>query len=129
MGRKKLTPIEVRPLPTRRVQSARGSTRPSGGGPTRSLPGASSAMRQGGRWFAEPDQVDQGAGHQERDAKRHGDVKGIGGRLLRAAEDWGHRLGAEFALLEYHAANTRASLFYQESMGYRLASITVIKRL
>jgi len=55
--------------------------------------------------------------------------QGIGGRLLRAAEDWGHRLGAEFASLEYHAANTRASLFYQESMGYRLASITVIKRL
>jgi GNAT superfamily N-acetyltransferase len=33
--------------------------------------------------------------------------QGIGGRLLRAAEDWGHRLGAEFASLEYHAANTR----------------------
>ena len=53
----------------------------------------------------------------------------IGARLLRAAEDWGHRLGAEFASLEYHAANTRASLFYQERMGYRLASITAIKRL
>jgi ribosomal protein S18 acetylase RimI-like enzyme len=53
----------------------------------------------------------------------------IGGRLLRAVEDWGHRLGAEFASLEYHAANTRASLFYQERMGYRMASITAIKRL
>jgi GNAT superfamily N-acetyltransferase len=41
----------------------------------------------------------------------------IGARLLRAAEDWGHRLGAEFASLEYHAANTRASLFYQERMA------------
>jgi len=55
--------------------------------------------------------------------------QGIGGRLLRAAEDWGHGLGAEFASLEYHAANARASLLYQERMGYRLASITVIKRL
>ena len=55
--------------------------------------------------------------------------QGIGGRLLRAAEDWGRQLGAEFALLEYHTANTRASLFYQERMGYRPASITAIKRL
>ena len=53
----------------------------------------------------------------------------IGGRLLRAAEDWGRRLGAEFASLEYHASNTRASLFYQERMGYGVASITAIKRL
>ena len=55
--------------------------------------------------------------------------QGIGGRLLRAAEDWGHRLGAKFASLEYHAANTRASSFYQQRMGYRVASITAIKRL
>ena len=55
--------------------------------------------------------------------------QGIGGRLLRAAEDWGRRFGAEFASLEYHAANTRARLFYQERMGYRMASITAIKRL
>ena len=27
------------------------------------------------------------------------------------------------------AANTRAGLFYQEHMGYRVAHITVIKRL
>jgi len=55
--------------------------------------------------------------------------QGIGGRLLRAAEGWGHRLGAKFASLEYHAANARANLFYQERMGYRMASVTVIKRL
>jgi ribosomal protein S18 acetylase RimI-like enzyme len=53
----------------------------------------------------------------------------IGGRLLRAAEDWGRGLGAEFASLEYHAANALASLFYQHRMGYRVASITAIKRL
>ena len=55
--------------------------------------------------------------------------QGIGGRLLRAAEDWGRRQGAEFASLEYHAANTRAGLFYQQRMGYRPASMTAIRRL
>lgn len=55
--------------------------------------------------------------------------QGIGGQLLRAAEDWGRRQGASFALLEYHAANTRAQAFYQRSMGYGAASITAIKRL
>ena len=55
--------------------------------------------------------------------------QGIGGLLLRAAEDWGRQQGAEFASLEYHAANIRASSFYQQRMGYRLASITAIKRL
>src|SRR6476661_7871107 len=53
---------------------------------------------------------------------------GIGGQLLRAAEDWGRRQGAEFAALEYHAANTRAGAFYRQ-MHYRLASITAIRRL
>jgi ribosomal protein S18 acetylase RimI-like enzyme len=55
--------------------------------------------------------------------------QGIGERLLRAAENWGQGLGAEFASLEYHVANTRARLFYRERMGYRPASITAIKRL
>jgi ribosomal protein S18 acetylase RimI-like enzyme len=54
--------------------------------------------------------------------------KGVGGELLRAAEDWGRRQGAEFASLEHHAANTRAIPFY-EHMGYGPASITTIKRL
>jgi ribosomal protein S18 acetylase RimI-like enzyme len=53
----------------------------------------------------------------------------IGGRLLRAAEDWGRLHGAEFAFLEYHTANVHAGLFYQQRMGYRTASITAIKRL
>lgn len=55
--------------------------------------------------------------------------QGIGKRLLRAAEDWGCRQGAEFASLEYHTANIRAGEFYQQRMGYRTASITAIKRL
>ena len=55
--------------------------------------------------------------------------QGIGERLLRAAEDWGRGRGAEFASLEYHIANTRASSFYQRCMGYRPAAIIAIKRL
>ena len=55
--------------------------------------------------------------------------QGIGEQLLRAAEEWGRQRGAEFASLEYHAANTRAGAFYQERLGYRVASITAIKRL
>jgi len=54
--------------------------------------------------------------------------KGVGGQLLRAAEDWGRRQGAHFASLEQHAANTHATAFYQR-MGYGPASTTVIKRL
>jgi ribosomal protein S18 acetylase RimI-like enzyme len=55
--------------------------------------------------------------------------QGIGGRLLREAEDWGRSHGAEFASLEFHVANTRASAFYQRHKGYGIASITAIKRL
>jgi ribosomal protein S18 acetylase RimI-like enzyme len=54
--------------------------------------------------------------------------QGIGGRLLRAAEDWGRGRGAELALLEYLAGNERASVFYR-GRGYRVASINAIKRL
>jgi ribosomal protein S18 acetylase RimI-like enzyme len=54
---------------------------------------------------------------------------GIGGRLLRAAEDWGRRNGAEFAYLEYHAHNPRAGEFYQNRMGYRVAALAAIRRL
>ena len=55
--------------------------------------------------------------------------QGIGGRLLRAAEDWGRLQRAEFASLEYLAGNTRASSFYRQRMNYREASIIAIKRL
>ena len=55
--------------------------------------------------------------------------RGIGGRLLRAAEDWGRRNGAEFAYLEYHVDNPRAGEFYQRRMGYRVAGLAAIRRL
>lgn len=55
--------------------------------------------------------------------------QGIGGQLLGAAEDWGRQRGAAFASLEFNAANVRAGAFYRERMGYRVASLTAIKRL
>ncbi len=55
--------------------------------------------------------------------------QGIGQRLLTSAEDWGREMGAEFASLEYLAANTRVRSFYHERMGYRPAAVTAIKRL
>jgi GNAT superfamily N-acetyltransferase len=54
--------------------------------------------------------------------------QGIGGRLLQATEDWGRKMGAEFASLEFNNENKRASLFYQ-NLGYGPASIMAIKRL
>ena len=53
---------------------------------------------------------------------------GIGAALMRAAEDWGRANGAEFASLDYVAANTRAAGFY-ERLGYRRASMIAVKRL
>ena len=53
----------------------------------------------------------------------------IGERLLQAAEEWGRQQGAEFAMLEYNAANTRAGSFYQQRMSYRSAGHIMVKRL
>jgi len=54
---------------------------------------------------------------------------GIGGRLLRAVEEWGRRKGAAFASLEYHVANKPAGVFYEQRMGYSPAATILIKRL
>lgn len=54
--------------------------------------------------------------------------QGIGGQLLRAAEDWGREHGAQLASLEYLAVNQRAKAFY-ERLGYRQAQVMAIKRL
>lgn len=61
-------------------------------------------------------------------SRRHQN-QSIGGQLLRAVEDWGRRQGAEFAILESLASNTRARRFYEQHMGYAVAAITAIKRL
>jgi GNAT superfamily N-acetyltransferase len=55
--------------------------------------------------------------------------RGIGAQLLQAAEQWGHQRGAHIALLEHNQANSKASAFYRLRMGYRVTSITLIKRL
>ncbi len=54
---------------------------------------------------------------------------GIGEHLLRAAEDWGQRRGAEYVMLEYLAGNTRAAEFYRRRLGYRVAACMAVKRL
>lgn len=54
---------------------------------------------------------------------------GVGEQLMRAAEQWGREHDAEFASLEYLAANVRAGHFYHERMGYRPASVLAVKRL
>jgi ribosomal protein S18 acetylase RimI-like enzyme len=61
-------------------------------------------------------------------SRRH-QRRGIGGQLVRAAEEWGRERGAAFASLDFHPANTRASNFYQHRMGYSAAAVTAIKRL
>jgi len=61
--------------------------------------------------------------------KRQHQNQGLGAQLLRAAENWGRERGAHCAVLEYHAANVRAGVFYQQKMGYRITSITVTRRL
>lgn len=53
---------------------------------------------------------------------------GIGGQLLRAAEDWGRERGATFVSLEYLANNSGAAAFYRR-LNYRVVSTTAIKRL
>jgi ribosomal protein S18 acetylase RimI-like enzyme len=54
--------------------------------------------------------------------------RGIGERLLRAAEGWGRENGATFASLEYHVNNARAAEFYQRQ-DYRAAAVTALKAL
>ena len=54
--------------------------------------------------------------------------QGIGEKLMRAAEEWGRRNGAELVVLEYHNANPRAAEFYAR-LGYRPASVVAVKPL
>jgi ribosomal protein S18 acetylase RimI-like enzyme len=59
---------------------------------------------------------------------RHHYGRGVGAKLMGAAEDWGRQQNAELAMLEYLVTNQRAAALY-ERLGYRPASITAIKRL
>lgn len=60
-------------------------------------------------------------------SRRHQKL-GVGGRLLRSAEEWARQQGAQFASLEYHAANTEAGVFYRQHQ-YWAAHIVAVKRL
>jgi len=60
---------------------------------------------------------------------RHQQGRRIGERLLQAAEEWGRSQGADFAMLEYNAANTRAGNFYQQRMSYSTGGHIMVKRL
>ena len=53
--------------------------------------------------------------------------KGVGGRLVEAAEAWGRARGAELACLDYLVANTRAATFYCASRGYRAVSAIAVR--
>lgn len=53
---------------------------------------------------------------------------GIGEQLMRAAEAWGRRNGAQFVSLEYHIGNPRAAVFY-ERLGFQPAAMVAIKWL
>jgi hypothetical protein len=55
--------------------------------------------------------------------------QGIGGLLLRAAEEWGRSHGADFASLDYLTVNAPAAAFYHLRMGYRAAATIAIKPL
>ena len=61
-------------------------------------------------------------------AVRH-QSQGIGERLLQDAEEWGRKGGADLALLEFLAVNTRAAAFYQRRMGYRVVAQAATKPL
>ena len=54
--------------------------------------------------------------------------KGVGGRLMRATEDWALEHGADFIYLEYHVENRGAAALY-ERLGYRPTSSVVMKKL
>ena len=54
--------------------------------------------------------------------------RGIGTRLLEAAEDWALDHGAEVMGLEVHVANVEALRFYQKRHGWRATGLFLMKR-
>lgn len=55
--------------------------------------------------------------------------QGIGAILMAAIEEWGRKEGADLALLEHNANNSRAAAFYQHRLGYHPGSAMVLKWL
>jgi GNAT superfamily N-acetyltransferase len=54
--------------------------------------------------------------------------RGIGTRLMGAAEAWAFEHGAEFMFLQTHVANGDAIRFYQERHGWRTTGLVMMKR-
>lgn len=54
--------------------------------------------------------------------------RGIGSRLMEAAEDWAHERGAALAVLDASAANVEALRFY-ERLGYRRRGMLMTKAI
>jgi ribosomal protein S18 acetylase RimI-like enzyme len=54
--------------------------------------------------------------------------RGIGTRLMTAAEAWAFERGAEFMFLQTHVANGDAIRFYQERHGWRTTGLVLMKR-
>jgi hypothetical protein len=63
------------------------------------------------------------------DDERENAAKGNRRRQLQAGENRGRTRGAQFATLELETTNTRAARSYQQHMGYRVASLTAVKRI
>ena len=61
--------------------------------------------------------------------EEHWRGRGIGARLLTAAEEWVRARGASWMLLDTHPANVDALRFYQEHMGYAPVGVRLARRL
>ena len=59
----------------------------------------------------------------------HSRGRGVGSRLLAAAEDWVRARGAQWMLLDTHPANVDALRFYQQHMGYVPVGIRLARRV
>lgn len=55
--------------------------------------------------------------------------KGVGSRLMDAAEEWAREHGATRLLLDASAENTDAIRFYEERHGYRLRGVLLTKEI
>ena len=55
--------------------------------------------------------------------------RGVGTKLVAAAEEWGRERGATVALTVTYAASPLSIPFWQERMGYRTRSVNLVKPL
>ena len=55
--------------------------------------------------------------------------RGVGAKLVAAAEKWGRECGATIALCDTYAGSPLSVPFWQEHMGYRTRSLHLVKPL